>query len=161
MPKRRKLNARKFLNDDRLLTLPRSAYDCSPIRYMKPVHGVPDPRGSLSASVPSRAIAKANKGVWEEVTRQAGKRGPYVKLSSSQRCEIAGQHGAVETARHFIFRWWAQATKIKCDENLTDEIFLRRKFPDKRGQRPHLLVIIMYTYMYVGTSTRGNTCTWI
>ena len=32
------------------------------------------------------------------------KRGPYVKLSSSQRCEIAkyaDQHGAVETARHF------------------------------------------------------------
>ena len=55
------------------------------------------------------AIAEASKGVrreLEEVTRQAGKRGPYVILSSSQRCEIAkyyiyaDQYGAAETARH-------------------------------------------------------------
>ena len=73
--------------------------------YMKPIHGLPGPRGLLSASVPSRAIAKANKGVREEVMRQAGKQGPYVKLSSSWCCEIAkyaGQHGTAETARHFF-----------------------------------------------------------
>ena len=80
------------------------------------------------------------------------KRGPYVKLSSSQRCEIAkyaDQHGAAETSRHFSrklgkhvsestvksicnnkgievavfnFRRWTRATKIKRDENLTDKI---------------------------------------
>ena len=83
-----------------------------------------------------------------------------MKLSSSQRCKIAqyaDQHGAAETTRHFSrklgkhvsestmksikkafyvevavfnFRRWARATKIKRDENLTDEIFLTRKFPD-------------------------------
>ena len=72
-----------------------------------------------------------------------------MKLSSSRRCKYAGQHGAVETARDFsrklekhvsenteegvfIFRRWARATKMKRDENLTDEIFLTRKFPDLR-----------------------------
>ena len=72
---------------------------------MKPVHGLPDLRGSLSASVPSRAIAEANKRVQEEVTRQAGKRGLYAKPSSSQHCEIAkyaSQHGTAESARHFL-----------------------------------------------------------
>ena len=68
---------------------------------MKPVRA-PDPRGSLLASVPSRAIycRSEQAGVRKEVTRQAR----YVKLSSSQRCEIAkyaDQHGAAETARHF------------------------------------------------------------
>ena len=64
---------------------------------MKPVHGVPDPRGSLSASVPSRAIAEANKGVR---ARQAGKRGPYVKLNSSQRCEIAEVRWSIRRSRN-------------------------------------------------------------
>ena len=68
--------------------------------YMKPVHRVPDTRGSLSASIPSRAIAKASKGVWEEVTRQAGKRGLHVNLSSSQRCEIAEVRWSTQRSRN-------------------------------------------------------------
>ena len=71
---------------------------------MKPIHRLPDPQGLLSANVPSRAIAEASKGVREEVMRQAGKQGLYMKQSSSQRCETAkyaGQHGTAETARHF------------------------------------------------------------
>ena len=81
-------------------TLPRvtrSSYDGS-----RTVHGLPDPRGSLLASVPSRTIAKANRRGSGRKSRD--KRGPYVKLSSPQRCEIAkyaDQHGAAETARHF------------------------------------------------------------
>ena len=30
------------------------------LRYMKPVCGLPDPRGMLSTSIPSQAIAQAN-----------------------------------------------------------------------------------------------------
>ena len=69
---------------------------------MKPVHGLPDPRGSLLAGVPSRAISEANKRGSGRKSRD--KRGPYVKFSSSQRCETAkcaDQHGAAETSRHF------------------------------------------------------------
>ena len=38
---------------------------------------------------------------------------------------------AVEVAV-FNFHRWARATKIKCDENLTDEMFLTQKFPALR-----------------------------
>ena len=54
------------------------------LRYMKPVGGLPDPRGSLSSSIPSQAIAEANKEV-QKATGSApggGKRGPYKKYSS-------------------------------------------------------------------------------
>ena len=69
---------------------------------MKPIHGLPDSRGSLSVSFPSRAIAEVNKGVHENVTRQAGKQGPYMKLSVAiEIANYAGQHGAAKTARHF------------------------------------------------------------
>ena len=49
------------------------------LRYVKPVHSLADPRGSLSATIQSRlaAIAKANKAVQEEVTQQAAKQDPY------------------------------------------------------------------------------------
>ena len=73
------------------------------VRYMKPgcPYGLPDPRGLLLASVPSRAIAETNKRGpgGSHATSEAR---TYVKLSSSQRCEIAkyaDQHGAAETAR--------------------------------------------------------------
>ena len=127
---------------------------------MKPIHGLPDPRCSLSAVVSSRlaAIAEANKAVQEEVTRQAAKRGPYMKLSySSQRCEItkdAGQHGAAEAAQHFsrklekrvgestvkstkkatclilaVFNFHRWARATNVKLN-ENEIFLAQKFPD-------------------------------
>ena len=78
------------------------------LRYMKPVGGLPDPRGSLS-SIPSQAIAEANKEV-QKATGSApggGKRGPYKKYSSALRVEIAKyacQHGAAATARHYNTR---------------------------------------------------------
>ena len=45
------------------------------LRYMKPVHSLPDPRGLLSPAVPSRlvAIAEASKAVQEEVSQQVAK----------------------------------------------------------------------------------------
>ena len=62
-------------------------------------YGLPDPRGSLLASI--ELSPKWTSGGPEESRDQ---RGLYVKLSSSQRCEIAkyaDQHGATETAQHF------------------------------------------------------------
>ena len=49
-------------------------------RYFKQRDGLPDPKGFLSACLPSQAIALANKEV--EKTMEAvkvTKRGPYVK----------------------------------------------------------------------------------
>ena len=73
------------------------------LRYMKPSRCLPDPKASLSASGPSQAIAEANKEV--EKAMQATKRGPYLQLSPSLRCEIvkyAGHHGAAAAARHYL-----------------------------------------------------------
>ena len=72
------------------------------LRYMKPFRGRPDPNASLSASGPSQAIAEANKEI--EKAMQTTKRGPYLQLSPSLRCEIvkyAGHHG-VAAARHYL-----------------------------------------------------------
>ena len=45
--------------------------------YMKPVSSLPGPRGLLS-SIPTQAIAEANKEVQKAVgTADGGKRGPY------------------------------------------------------------------------------------
>ena len=59
------------------------------LRYLKPLNGLPDPRGSLSSSIPSTAIEEANTQV-QKVTGGAKnrKRGPYKKYSPSLRLEI-------------------------------------------------------------------------
>ena len=73
--------------------------------YMKPVGGLPDPRGSLSSSIPTHAIAEVNKEVQKAVgTADGGKCGPYRRYSSTLCAEIAKyacQHGAAATARHY------------------------------------------------------------
>ena len=43
------------------------------LRYMMPVHGLPDPRVSLSAAVSSQTISEAIKVVQEEVMQSRGK----------------------------------------------------------------------------------------
>lgn len=51
------------------------------LKYFKHKDGLPDPRGSLSATLPQRAISRANCEVQEElaeiVKEKAKKRGPY------------------------------------------------------------------------------------
>lgn len=47
------------------------------VRYLEAKDGLPNPSGSLSSSVPSRAIAMANKKVREALNSKRGKRGPY------------------------------------------------------------------------------------
>ena len=73
---------------------------------MKPVGGLPDPRGSLSSAIPSQEIAAANKEVQKESESAASgaKCGPYKKYSTALRLEIAkhaSQHGAATTARYY------------------------------------------------------------
>ena len=123
------------------------------LHYMKPVCGFPGPRGALSLSIPTQAIAEANKEVQKTVgTADGGKRGPYKRYSSNLCAKIAKyacQHGAAAPARYyskemekplnestvrqffmsFNFHQSAQAMNLKQRENLTDEYLYRRKFP--------------------------------
>ena len=77
------------------------------LRYLKPRDGLPDPRGSLSSSMPSQAIAQANREVQEAIQSDKGKRGPYKKYSPTVRAEIgkyAYHHGVAAAARFFSRR---------------------------------------------------------
>ncbi len=73
------------------------------LRYMRPIGGLPDPRGSLSTTIPAQAIAKEI----ERWRRQLGQRLEanvvlYVKHSASQRSQIAKyacEYGAAAAAR--------------------------------------------------------------
>ena len=52
-------------------------------RFFKPMHGLPDARGDLASSVPSRAIATTNKEVMNDLMSEATgtkRRGPYTRL---------------------------------------------------------------------------------
>ena len=62
------------------------------LRYLKPRDGLPDPKGSLSLSVPSQVIARANREVQEVMNSKGGKkRGPYGRYSPDEHAEI-GQY---------------------------------------------------------------------
>ena len=47
------------------------------LQYFKPRDGLPDPRGPLSNSVASNAIAMANREVEKEIAKTKKKRGQY------------------------------------------------------------------------------------
>ena len=75
---------------------------------MRPVDGLPDPRGQLSLTLPSSSIVEANRYV-QKVTKEAAKqkRGPYKTYSPTVHSEIgkyACQHGVVSAARVFSQR---------------------------------------------------------
>jgi len=77
---------------------------------MKPVGGLPDPRGSLSSSMPTEAIAETNKEVQKTAgTMDGGKLGPYKQYSPTLLAEIANyacQHGAAtETIKREVHEW--------------------------------------------------------
>ena len=66
---------------------------------------LPDPTGSLSVTVPTSSIVAANKEV-RKVYEQTStsERGPYVKLTASQRLEIAkraAEMGTTSTIRYY------------------------------------------------------------
>ena len=52
------------------------------LNYFKRKDGLPNPRGTLSAVLPSKSIASANRAVKEELRRisKITTRGPYRKL---------------------------------------------------------------------------------
>ena len=50
-------------------------------QYLKPIDGLPDPKGSLSTTIPSAAIASANWEVQKAIS-SGKKRGPYKKYLS-------------------------------------------------------------------------------
>jgi len=72
---------------------------------MKPVGGLPDPRGLLRSSIPTQVIAEANTEVHKAVgAADKGKHGPYKRYSSTLCAEIAKyacQHGVAAIARHY------------------------------------------------------------
>ena len=76
------------------------------LHYLKPVGGLPDPRRSLSSSIPAQVIAEANKEVQKVAGSMDGhKCGPYTQYSSTLYAEIAKyacQHGAVVAVQHFL-----------------------------------------------------------
>ena len=77
------------------------------LRYFKPFDGLPNPKGPLTSSISSQAIAAANKEVQKAVGQSSvtgKKRGTYKKYTATQRFEIGKyscQYGAAEAARHF------------------------------------------------------------
>ena len=58
------------------------------LRWLQPRNGLPDPRGSLSSSIPSQAIAAANREVEAIRTASSGKRAPYGHYSPTVWAEI-------------------------------------------------------------------------
>ena len=100
------------------------------LRYLKPRDGLPDPRGALSLSMPSQAIAEANREV-QEATSKA-KREPYKRYSASVRAEIgkyASQHGVAATARVLQSNWTVLLVKSRCGQSgaPTSKEFTRSK----------------------------------
>ena len=53
--------------------------------FFKPKDGLPDPKGSLSSSLSSKAIALANKEVERAITSEKGKKRGQYSLQSLYR----------------------------------------------------------------------------
>ena len=58
------------------------------LRYLNPQNGLPDPRGSLSSTIPTQAIAQANEQVQEAIHTEKEIRGPYKKYSPTVQAEM-------------------------------------------------------------------------
>ena len=77
------------------------------LRYLKPINGLPDPKGSLSTTMSRASIASANQEVQKELNATK-KRGQYKKYSPEERSAIgkySTQHGAAATAKHSSKLW--------------------------------------------------------
>ena len=107
--------------------------------YMKPVGGLPDPRGSLSSSIPTQVIAEANK----EVQKQLELRAEVKVVLTSCIALLYVQKllnmpvNMVQLQLHkfscrLIFVSVFKRRKKQQRENLTDKYLYRRKFPDLR-----------------------------
>ena len=56
------------------------------LTYFKPKDGLPNPKGPLSLSIPSQAIALANREIAKATTDKSKKRGPYKKQVFANCC---------------------------------------------------------------------------
>lgn len=67
------------------------------LKYLKTKEGgLPDPRGSLSISVPTQAISLANREVQSVISKEKKQRGTYGKYTPAEHAEIgkyATNHG--------------------------------------------------------------------
>ena len=71
---------------------------------------LPDPNGSLSSSVPPKAIELANAKVTKVKDRRSGgtRSGPYLIFSPAQRYEIgkrAAEHGVTASLRYYAKKY--------------------------------------------------------
>ena len=65
---------------------------------------LPDPRGPLSKTIPSSAIASANSEIKALTQSEDRKRGQYAKLTPELRFEVgkrATEHGVAATIRYY------------------------------------------------------------
>ena len=102
------------------------------LRYMKPIDSLPDPRGSLSHSIPSQAIAEANREV-QKAMAGGGKCGLYTKYSATVHAEIGKytyQHGAAAAARHFT-------RKLEKPVHKSTVKLIRRGYIEELQKREH------------------------
>ena len=67
------------------------------LTYFKPKDGLPNPKGPLSLSIPSQAIALANSEVAKATTDKSKKCGPYILLLSM----LPDKHGSIKYSRVF------------------------------------------------------------
>ena len=79
------------------------------MKYFKRSSDLPDPEGPLSKELDSYTIRLVNEKVKPKIEKsQCGERGPYVKLTPSQKALIgkrAAEHGVTDTVHHFSGRY--------------------------------------------------------
>ena len=118
---------------------------------------LPQESGPLSRSIPSSAIASANKAVlksMESATKQEG-RGKYGKYSSKERAEVgrrAAEFGITSTIKYYetvnplcqlpsssVYTWKVQYLNELAKRKRNGEELLIKDLPQKKRGRPFLL----------------------
>ena len=111
-------------------------------RYFKSIEGLPDPKGSLSSSLHSRAIAQALKELWDKKK----KRGPYNIYSPGEQAKIgkyASIHGATAAPRFFSRKLAKNVSKSTVDS--IHKVYIeevKRKRQEKDGG-DHVKTLLM------------------
>ena len=104
------------------------------LKYFKRGSDLPDPEGPLSKKLDSYTIRLVNEKVKPEIKKsQRGERGPYVKLTPSQKALVkkrAAEHGVTATIRHFSGRY------KRCDlKETTVHRFKKEYLPESRRKK--------------------------
>ena len=94
------------------------------LRYLKPIDGLPDPKGPLTSYISAQAIAEANKEVQKATSHSSAtkkKRGNYKKYIYCHAIILASLTFITivcKISTYTIFRRVVLSTKIKPRENL-------------------------------------------